>query len=147
MTILKQGRDPSLNYSVMNLSWTFLGKSDKRQSEIRQSDPPANLTQLILRSCMLPSSPGADTWLCEKCGKAKPADQVIFHEVKKRWSLGVQTIKYGRNFKCFQHFWSVTRDSLRGQEIQMSQFLNLVKTQKRKQRTQLAMMIVCTVGC
>ena len=53
---------------------------------ISQSDPPAKLTQLILRSCMLPSSLGADTWLCEKCGKAKPADQVIFHEVKK---LGV----------------------------------------------------------
>merc|ERR1719370_624779 len=28
------------------------------------------------RGCMLPSSPGDDTWLCEKCGKGKPAEQV-----------------------------------------------------------------------
>jgi len=28
------------------------------------------------RGCMLPSSPADDTWLCEKCGKGKPAAQV-----------------------------------------------------------------------
>ena len=38
---------------------------------------------LTLRGCMLPSSPADDTWLCEKCGKGKPAAQVPWPHQQK----------------------------------------------------------------
>ena len=48
-------------FIIQRLSSTFLGQ----------------LCELLkLRGCMLPSSLEADTWHCEKCGKAKPSSQV-----------------------------------------------------------------------